>query len=391
MISVEEAKRIMMEHVPALGSETIGIHASHGRYLAEDIPSPHDHPLFDCSAVDGYAIRGEVSEWSILGEVVAGGVLQRTMRPGECVRIFTGGSIPRGADSVVMQEHCRTEGGRMKLSAGLPRKGANIRRRAEHVRIGDYLARSGSTIRPISIGLFASVGVVDLPVIKRPSVQVIVTGGEFMMDIGQELVDGKIFSSNDDMLGASLAEEGIKVIPAHIEDHHSSLASAIGHFLKENDVVITTGGVSIGDYDLIRPVLESMGAVIHFHNVAQKPGKPMLFATLNGKPVFGLPGNPRAVMVLFWEYALPFLRSMQGAKDPWLPTDHLPITHPLEVKGDRAEFRASQVRGGKVTLLRDEGSHMLRSLVDADALAYIPADRRSWAEGDPIEVHFLPR
>ena len=156
-------------------------------------------------------------------------------------------------------------------------------------------------------------------------------------------------------------------------------------------MLITTGGVSVGDHDLIRPVLESMGAVIHFHNVAQKPGKPMLFATLNGKPVFGLPGNPRAVMVLYYEFVLPYLRAMQGATDPWPRTDHVPLAQALTAKGDRAEFRAARLQAGKVSLLADEGSHMLRSLIDADALAYLPSNKRTWGEGEPIEVHYLPR
>jgi molybdopterin molybdotransferase len=157
------------------------------------------------------------------------------------------------------------------------------------------------------------------------------------------------------------------------------------------DLVITTGGASVGEHDLMQVVLERAGAVVHFHGVTQKPGKPMLFATLSGKPVFGLPGNPRAVMILFWEFVLPFLRAIQGAEDPWLKSDRMPIAHAVRLKGERSEFRAAQVKGGQVTLLADEGSHMLRSLVEADALAYIPADVRQIATGDTVEVHYLPR
>ena len=159
----------------------------------------------------------------------------------------------------------------------------------------------------------------------------------------------------------------------------------------EADVIITTGGVSVGDHDRVENVLRSMGGTVHFHGVAQKPGKPMLFATLQGKPVFGLPGNPRAVMVLYWEYVLPFLRAMQGTEDPWLPQARLPLTHAVELKGDRAEFRAALLRNGQVMLLPDEGSHMLRSVSAASLLAFFPPEKRTWSEGEPIEVHFLPR
>ncbi|MEZ4761124.1 MAG: molybdopterin-binding protein, partial [Flavobacteriales bacterium] len=156
------------------------------------------------------------------------------------------------------------------------------------------------------------------------------------------------------------------------------------------DLIITTGGVSVGDHDLVRSVLEDLGAEIVVHGVAQKPGKPMLFAMLDGVPVFGLPGNSRAVMVLFWEYVLPFLRKLMGAADPFLRSEHLPLAEGLTVKGNRTEFRAACVREGRVELLRDEGSHMLRSLVEAEALAVIPSDQRDLRPGDRVEVHYLP-
>lgn len=177
----------------------------------------------------------------------------------------------------------------------------------------------------------------------------------------------------------------------HCADDRVALAEALQRAARDFDLILTTGGVSVGDHDHVRPVLEALGAAVHFHKVAQKPGKPMLFAALNGTPVIGLPGNPRAVMVLFWAYVLPFLRAMQGASDPGLGMELLPIAQAVNLKGDRAEFRAARAEQGRVTLLADEGSHMLRGLVDANALVYFPATMRNVNTNDPVEVHHLPR
>ncbi len=391
MISVEEAKRIMMEQVPFLATEERALRAVLGSFTATDVISPNDHPLFNMSAVDGYAFAHgpNVDEWSVVAEVAAGEVLDRALMTGECARIFTGAQVPDGADTVVMQEFVDRAGDRIRHTDARLQQGGNVRKQGEQLHKGQVVLPQGLHLNSAAIGLLASVGVVSVKCHPAPKVTLLITGNEFMDPADPK--PGMIFGSNDVVLEGMLASADAITEVLNVQDDVQALESAIRQALSTADLLVTTGGASVGDHDLIRPVLESMGAGIHFHGVAQKPGKPMLFAMLNGKPVFGLPGNPRAVMVLFWEYVLPFLRAMQGAKDPWLVTDHLPITHLLEVKGDRAEFRAAQVRSGKVTLLRDEGSHMLRSLVDADALAYLPATQRTWGLGDLVEIHYLPR
>ena len=290
-----------------------------------------------------------------------------------------------------MQEHAIREASRIQCRNGLPPVGANIRRQGEQFTEGELLARTGERLGPAFIGMIASGGYEEVEVSFKPWVAVVRTGNEFIEEGSPR--DGRIFSSNEWMLFAALRKELCEVDDdgafitadddADIEDAIKQASAA--------DVIITTGGVSVGDHDRVKAVLEKMGAEIRFHGVAQKPGKPMLFATLNGKPVFGLPGNPRAVMVLYYEFVLPYLRAMQGATDPWPRTDRVPLAEALTVKGDRAEFRAARVEGGNVRLLPDEGSHMLRSLIDADALAYLPAEKRSWNEGELMEVHYLPR
>jgi molybdopterin molybdotransferase len=391
MIRVEEAKRILLEHVRPMPFLPVPIHEAEGCILAQDLVAMHPHPLFDMSAVDGYAVSGNGSEWRVVGSIAAGGVHDGALVPGECARIFTGAQLPLGTLAVVMQERCSRDGDRIKLTSGSLNDGANIRRRGEQFDTGDLLLRQGDRMNAPAIGLVASAGVEEVEVAFKPWVSIVRTGGEFIQD-GLDRT-GRIFSSNDAMLMAALLAEGCEVDQegAYIaEDDDAELTSVLEE-ASEADVIITTGGVSVGDHDRVAAVLTTLGATIHFHGVAQKPGKPMLFATYKDKPVFGLPGNPRAVMVLFWEYVLPFLRASQGARDPWLRSDKVPLAQALVVKGDRAEFRAARMSGGRVELLTDEGSHMLRSLVHADALVYIPADRREWEEGATIEVHHLPR
>lgn len=390
MISVEEAKGIMMAQVQVLGAEYQLLGNALGRVFTEDVHAPHAHPLFDMSAVDGYAVGDATGPWGPVGSIPAGEVLGRRLKPGDCARIFTGAQVPLDSHAVVMQEHCSNEGGLIHLTKGVVAAGANIRRTAEQCKVGDLLLVKGARLDPASAGYLASCGVVKVPVRLVPTVSIVRTGGEFIT--GEEIQPGRIFSSNETMLHGALKLTGIHTGGEGFiaNDTETELRTALLLAVERGDLVITTGGASVGDHDLIRPVLKVLGAAIHFHGVAQKPGKPMLFATLKGKPVFALPGNPRAVMICFWEYVLPYLRAMQGTKDPWLHADTLPIAHELVAKGDRAEFRAAQVNGGQVTLLADEGSHMLRSLIDADALAYLPSTQRAWSAGDPIEVHYIP-
>ncbi|MBL0037281.1 MAG: molybdopterin molybdotransferase MoeA [Flavobacteriales bacterium] len=389
MISVEEAKALLMSKVYRLPAE--GKPLRSGGYAAKEVFAPHDHPLFDCSAVDGYAFAfdADVKEWSVVGEVPAGRVFSGELKPGECLRIFTGALVPASADTVVMQEFVQREGDRVTHTDVKLKAGGNVRKKGEQVRAGDRLLEAGARLDAVAIGLLASCGIREVAQYVTPRVAVIVTGDEFSADATP--APGRIFSSNDVMLLAALTEQGIHGELLHAKDSTDALLGAFGKASVNADLVITTGGASVGDHDLIKPVLEAMGATIHFHGVAQKPGKPMLFTSIGEKPIVALPGNPRAVMILFWEFVLPFLRAMQGARDPWLRTEHLPIMHAVTLKGDRAEFRAAQVKDGRVTLLADEGSHMLRSLVDADVLAYFPATMRTVNTNETVEVHHLPR
>lgn len=387
MISVEEALRRMLAHVPLMPAEECPLAEAGGRYTAADIIAPYDHPLFDMSAVDGYAFAFDaaVHEWTVVGTVAAGEVFAGTLGPGECVRIYTGAMVPAGADTVVMQEHVRRNGTLIQHDDAGLRKGANVRLRAEQVAQGAVIMRSGARLNAAAIGLLASVGVGNVAVCRNPSVGLLLTGGEFVEGDAPE--PGRIFNSNGVMLATTLREERLHSVQQRVPDEQGVLDASLAEMAAAHDVIISTGGASVGDHDLVHAAVIRAGGTIHFHGVAQKPGKPMLFATVQGKPFFGLPGNPRAVMILYWEYVLPFLRLMRGAADPWPEHARLPLVSGVRVKGARAEFRAARIVDGTVRLLTDEGSHMLRTLAEGNAIVYLPGDRREWQAGDLVDVH----
>lgn len=389
MIDVKEARRRVLANVRVMPAEVVPLLGARDRFAASDVAAPFDHPLFDCSAMDGYAFTfyKDANAWTVVGEVAAGDVFARGLQAGECVRIFTGAMIPKGADTVVMQERVQRAGDVMSHSDVKLKRGGNVRFKGEQLRAGDVVLAKGTMLGAPGIGLLASVGVNEVHVAKRPRVALLISGDEFTE--GTSPQPGKIFGSNGVLLQAALRTAGIDADFVQVKDDSAALITAWKQAAQEHDLIISTGGVSVGDHDLIRPTLEAAGAEIIVHGVMQKPGKPMLFAKLDGTPVFGLPGNPRAVMVLFWEYVLPALRAMQGALEPGPRSEHLPLEHELKVKGDRAEFRAALVAGGNVELLADEGSHMLRSLTEANALAFIPSEVRVLGKGDLIEVHYI--
>lgn len=390
MISVEEARQQLFAHVLRLDAVSVRLDDACGRFLAEDAIAPCGHPLFDMSAVDGYALGGGSGPWRQIGHIAAGDVLDRALGDDECARIFTGAMVPVTCRAVLMQEHAvRSDDGSIRSSKPLA-DGANIRRADESFSKGTKLLSRGQQLNPEHIGLLASCGIDQVRVGGTPRVGIIRTGGEFLDS--DRPASGRIFPSNERMLIAAVRYSGVHTKDSAwlAADDPAEIRETILRAFAENDVLITTGGVSVGDHDHVHNVLEGMGASIHFHGVRQKPGKPMLFATIEQKPVFALPGNPRAVMVCWYAYVLPCLHAMQGAAKPWPDSERLPLASNARAKGDRTEYRAAKVRGGQVHLLADEGSHMLASLAQADALALIPEGATALATGDPIEVIHLP-
>ncbi|MEZ4756371.1 MAG: molybdopterin molybdotransferase MoeA [Flavobacteriales bacterium] len=391
MITIGTARNRLMDAVQRTPVVERSLVDAVGAFAAMDATAPCEHPLFDTSAVDGYAFEHGGDEWRVTASLAAGDVLERPLKPGEAVRIFTGAAVPVGADTVVMQEFVQRTGDTIRHSDDRLRPGGNVRRRGEQVRVGDVLLQRGERITAAHVGLMASVGVERVPVHIRPRVALVRTGGEFR-EAGASTV-GRIFSSNEQLLEAALRAEGHAVHrpPFLVRDERAALREAFSLAIHQSDLVISTGGVSVGEHDLVADVLCELGVELLFHGVRQKPGKPMLAARHGSTMVLALPGNPRAVLVAWHAYVLPVLAAMQGARDPWPRSELLPLAAPLQWKGGRVDLRAGQVRSGQVHLLADEGSHMLLGMCSADVLVELPDSGGELNAGAPVKVHYLSR
>jgi len=413
MISVEQALEKVLSYVDVLGEELRPILDSIGQVLAEDIYSSIDVPPLDNSAMDGYALRSRdthgASQQSprllrVIDTVTAGSISSYEVKPGTAIRIMTGAPIPNGADSVVRFED--TDEAQRKGSSnevGILCEvgtGLNIRRAGEDITTGSIVLRKGVVIRPSEVGVLASLGRSTVMVIRRPVVAILATGDE-LVDINQPLPTGKIYNSNSYSVAALvLRYGGIPRILGIALDSESSLVAGLRQGL-EADMLITTGGVSVGDYDVVKDVLVKHGEIA-FWTVRMKPGKPLAFGTINGVsregvarniPHLGLPGNPVSSMITFELFARPAILKMMGKKNLAKPTIDAVIENPIVNSDGRRIFARAvvQKRGGQyfARLTGPQGSGILTSMTLANGLVIVPEDKARVAAGDVVQVIML--
>lgn len=392
MITVAEAKQLLNQAVQPLVRTSIRLIDAHGYILAKDIFASADSPRFDQSAVDGYAVLdtdsflGEFREYVIQGELKAGS--SPVIRPRTCsaYRIFTGAPVPKGAYCVVMQEHTQVNGGIVSIPVTHLRGNANIRRRGNHFLKGDLILTKGQFLDAPSIGLLASQGSPEVQVYPKPRITVIVTGDELVLP-GTKAPLGSVYESNSFMLNAALQQNGFSFpVIKRAPDKAFKLENLLSRSLEDSDTLIITGGISVGKYDLVRATLDKLGVKEVFHKVSQKPGKP-LYAGMKGKKlVFGLPGNPAAVMVCYLQYVLPSIRMQSGWSDVFFNPLRYPLAHVLQVKGDRDQFLRAKISGDKVIVQASQDSDNLHSFATANALVHIPSGIKSLVAGELVDV-----
>jgi molybdopterin molybdotransferase len=404
VITVQEHLERILSVVEPLAPLQLGLMDAHGCVLTEDVVAPAPLPGFDNSAVDGYAVRFDdvagASEHSpavlpVTGDVAAGPASPLRVQPGLCVRIMTGAMLPAGADSVVPVEW--TDGGVATVSITRPPvMGANIRRSGEDVQAGDVVLEAGTHLGSVQIGLAAAVGRSRLIVRPRPRVVVVSTGSE-LTEAGQPLLPGRIVDSNSPALTAAAIEAGaIAYRVGIVPDDPRELAATLEDQLVRADVLVTSGGVSVGAYDVVKEVLSRIGTV-SFDKVAMQPGMPQGFGTIgpDSTPVFGLPGNPVSALVSFEAFVRPALRKMLGATPLERPRVRAVTSAPLtSPPGKRSFLRVSLgVEQGAyvVTPVSGTGSHLLAGMSRANALAVVPEGVERVAAGDPVEVLVLER
>ncbi|MBI3921782.1 MAG: molybdopterin molybdotransferase MoeA [Armatimonadetes bacterium] len=385
MLSVIEAQERILRAVAPLAVEMVSLQFALGRILAKDSVCPLDLPPFNNSGMDGYAVLAEDTvgaseanpvKLKVLGTVAAGDWWIDPLRAGQALRIMTGALIPPGADAVVMVEKTRPSADIVEILQQA-KSGQNIRPKGEDVPQGKTVIREGTRLRAAEVGLLASMGFASVPVHGQPRVAVISTGDE-LVEVDQPLPPGKIRDSNSYAVGAATQRAGALLHSRHhVEDDPEALRSCLESLLPQVDMILTTGGVSVGDFDVVKAVVGDLGD-INFWKVAMKPGKPLVFADLRGKPMFGLPGNPVSSLVTFELFVRPTLLKMQGTRNLQRPAVTTMVMQECRSSEQREEFvRARTIyENGQYQsrLCGDQGSGRLSSLVEANSLLVIPAE-----------------
>jgi molybdopterin molybdotransferase len=394
LIDADEAAALVLEHTPLLGIERVALAHCVGRVLAEDLTATASLPAYPSSAVDGYAVRSADAgkPLRVLGESAAGRPFSGAIEPGTAARILTGGVLPDGADCVVMFEEVQLDGEVVTVPAPL-RAGSNFHRPGADVRAGERVLVAGAQLGAAELGLAAALGFPRLPVFRRPRVALMSTGDE-LVEVGGKPGRGQIVDSNRWALLAALREAGAEVRGLGIApDQPDALRQLVVDALREADVLVTSGGVSVGTHDLVKPLLESLGTV-HVGRVKLKPGKPFTFATLpNEKLAFGLPGFPVSSLVTFEVFVRPALRKMQGFAQLQRPTLMVRLAYDARASADRTEYqRVTLRRDGQELVAESTGSQSssrLMSLAGAHALVRIPPGDHGIKAGSMLEAMIL--
>jgi molybdopterin molybdotransferase len=385
--TIHEALALVLEHARPLEVELVAVGEAAGRWTAGDATAGVDLPPFDSSAMDGYAVRAADTpgELRLVAQSAAGKPAGSALAAGEAFGISTGAVVPDGADSVVPVERTSADGDTVTVEAVGP--GENVRPRGGDIRAGDVVVAGGVRLGPTQVGALAAVGLAEVTCVRRPRVAVIATGSELRRP-GEKLGPGEIYESNSLLLAAQLRSAGAEpLVLAAVADDEEATRAALARGL-EADVLITSGGVSVGPHDLVRGALAELGAEEVFWRVAVKPGKPVVFAHRGPTLVFGLPGNPVSSLVGFELLVRPALNALQGAAAPGPAFEPGILGAPLRRGADREELvRANAVPepdGMRLAPIGGQASHMIARAAAADALVLVPRGEGELAAGEPV-------
>jgi molybdopterin molybdotransferase len=398
MISVAEAKKIIDENTVALLPVKLSLQQAAGKILAEDVYAATDIPAFDQSSMDGYAFL--FSGWKhdkkliINGEIAAGDNEEVLLSSQKAIRIFTGAPVPRGADTVVMQEKIKInslEGSAAELiiEDELIQQGANVRLKGSEIKAGELAFKKDSLLSPAAVGFLAGIGVAEVKVFPDPVISIIITGRELQQP-GKPLGHAQVYESNSFTLTSSLHHLHINDIKIfHADDNLEILTGILQQALQQSDVILLTGGISAGDYDFVLQAAANCGVTKLFHKIKQRPGKPLYFGKKQNKLVFGLPGNPSSVLTCFYEYVLTAIEILTKRKVS-LQTIQAPLLKPFCKKTQLTHFLKGYYNGTTVTVLDAQESYRLSSFAKANCLVKINEEVMECKEGQKVEVHLLP-
>ncbi len=389
LINVAEAKKIIEEKTQTLQPVLTALKDSVGKTLATDVYAPVNIPAFTQSGMDGYALSfSSGNTLPITGEQAAGAKTFATLEPGKAVRIFTGAVVPEGADTVVMQEKTKVVNGFLHIESEI-KLGDNVRLPGTEIEKDALALSAGTTLTPASIGFLAGMGIAEVAIIPSPRISIIVTGNELQAP-GTVPEFGKVYESNSFGLIAALQQLHIKDITVYqSEDDVDTLTKTLQTALDSSDMVLMTGGVSVGDYDFTVKVSENCGMQKIFHKIKQKPGKPIFFGTKETILFFGLPGNPASVLTCFYEYVIVALEKLT-ARSLQLKTITVPLNASYKKTADLTHFLKGIYDGEKVDLPQGQESYKLNSFAKANCLVVIPETTTEVQTNENIEIHLLP-
>ena len=391
MVTTNQAKDLIEAHIETTNIIEVPLMDALGGYLAEHVFSPINIPSFSNSAMDGYAFRYidtlTTNTFKIVGEVAAGKNLSVNIGFGEAVRIFTGAKIPAGVDTVVMQEVVTREGDHIRFDKNHLKKGQNIRLEGEQTKTGDLVLHEHTYLNAATIGFLSSMGIDRVKIFAKPTIGLLYTGDE-LVEIGEPLSEGKIYNSNTYFLQAALAEIGLQFqFIKHIPDNQSDTQKAIAEALEQVDILLLTGGISVGDYDFVLSSLQNIGVDELFYKVQQKPGKPLYFGKYGTKSVFALPGNPASVFTCYHLYVKPFLLGCYGRNNFRKEMDYATITHDYpRAKAELTQYLKAYVDKAKVMVLHSQESHKLDTLPLTNCIIEFPAGKALFTQDEKVKI-----
>jgi len=393
MISVQEAKKIISESVSSPEPVLLPLSQAAGLILAEDVYASMDIPAFPQSSMDGYAFSFE--SWKkhkrlkIAGEVAAGSNETFTLEPKNAVRIFTGAAVPAGADTVIMQEKIQVENGELKIEDETIQQGNSVRLKGSEIKAGELALEKESVLSPAAIGFLAGIGITDVKGYPNPSIAIIITGNELQQP-GEPLQHGQVYESNSFALKAVLQQLHINDIKLlYANDTPEVVTRTLKKALEQADVVLLTGGISVGDYDFVLQAATECGVEKLFHKIKQRPGKPLYFGKKENKLVFGLPGNPSSVLTCFYQYVIPALEKLSKRKIG-LQSLHIPFEGSFKKAAGLTHFLKGFYNGKTTAPLDAQESYRLSSFAKANCLIRVDEDTTTLKEGELVDVYLLP-
>lgn len=389
MVSVQDAFSILKNNLPSPQEMEYSILQARKHVLAQTLLSPINMPPFRQSAMDGFALcLHDALVYEIIGEIKAGDTHQVVLLPGQAIKIFTGAAVPDTAQAVIQIEKVSVNEKQLVLEEAV-QAGTNVRPIGEQIAIGELALEKGTLLNAAAIGFLAGLGFTSVKVFQKPHVGILVTGNELVKP-GSPLEYGKVYESNGIMLESALDEAYFDVVNLYeVNDNYENTRNKLQEAFLENDVVLVSGGISVGDYDFVAAALKELEVETLFYKVNQKPGKPLFAGKLKDKMVFALPGNPAAALTCFYVYVLPTLSILSGKAANYNQAKSIAIAHDYKVHNTRSQFLKAHIINGEAIILPHQASSMLNSFSVANGLVFVPNGSYELKQGDSVDVYLL--